>query len=164
MVAGVFALAGCGSGETVSKDSEASAPETIEPLADYSGPPVSPESVQGEPCFRVAEVGTQLSMIWDLVVAARGASDQRDYLDDLSDEGDDLFEDIEDDTRCAGGVELANFNYEVAKLNIDVVLGEDTDQQYETIAGIGNDILELSDDEGHEWSYEFVTDASEIYP
>lgn len=159
LAVGVLALVGC-SGGTETNKAQASQEETIEPIADYTGP--STESQNNLPCFTVGDVGSRLSMTWELVVAARDASDQPDYIDDLMDEGDDLWDDIEDDTTCEGGTELADFNYEVANLNIDVTLDQDTDEQYEKIADLGNALLDLSDDEGHEWSYEFVSDVSEI--
>lgn len=157
VVAGMFALAGCGSPGDASEENEAAAPNAAEQVDEES---TVKSSVEGTPCFSVPDVGTELSMTWELVVAARDSLDQQDYIDDLQDAGDDLFDDIEDDTRCDGGVELADFNYEVAKLNIDVTLGEDADQQYENIADIGNTLLDLSDDQGYEWAYEFVTDVN----
>ncbi|WP_181273205.1 hypothetical protein [Brevibacterium oceani] len=161
MVAGAIILAGCGGGAE-SNEAQPIQEETVEPIADYTGPPV--KSQNNWPCFTVGEVGSGLSMTWELVVAARDAPDQPEYIDDLVDEGDDLWEDIEDDTTCSGGTELADFNYEVANLNIDVTLDQDTDEQYEKIADLGNALLDLSDEENHEWSYEFVTDVSEIDP
>lgn len=159
MVAAALTLAGCGQAPG-SNEAQSTEEEAVEPIADYSGPPV--QSQNNWPCFTVAEVGSQLSMGWELVVAARDAPDQKSYIDDLSDDGEDLIGDIEDDLSCSGATQLADFNLGVATLNIDVALDEDTDEQYEEIAEYGNELLDISDEEGYEWDYEFVTDVSEI--
>lgn len=159
MAAGALMLAGCGGGPE-SNEAEPTQEANVEPITEYSGPPV--QSQNNWPCFNVGEIGAGLMMPWELVVAAGDLPDQPDYIDVLVDAGDDLFDDIEDDTTCGGGTELADFNYEVAKLNIDVTLGEDTDSQYEKLADLGNDLLDISDEQGCEWDYEFVADASEL--
>lgn len=159
VAAGMLALSGCGSADAASEEAVAVGPEaTTEQVveeAQASGP------AEGESCFTVSEVGVDLSLSWELTVAARGASDQKDYIDDLMDDGEDLYEDIEDNLRCKGATDLADFNLEVAQLNLDVILGEDTDAQYQSIAELGNKLLEASDDEGESWSYEFISDPSE---
>lgn len=156
----VLALSACGG----SADAEAtSTPESVaEDTQEAETVAAAQDSGEMEPCFRVGEVGSQLMMTWELVVAARGASDQQDYIDDLMDEGEDFYEDAEDQSLCAGYQEIADFNYQVANLNMSIALGEDTDQMYEDIADVGNELIELSDDEGYEWDYEFVSDVSEL--
>lgn len=160
MVAGALVLAGCGSSE--SKAVQDTQDGTVEEASDEVAE--TTDRVSDEPCFTVGEIGSGLSLTWDLVVASREASDQPKYVEELMDRGDEFHEDAEPDSYpiCNGYQQIANFNAEVAQLNLDITLGEDGDEQYQKIAYIGNDILEVSDDEGYEWDYEFVADVSEI--
>lgn len=161
----VLVLSACGGGEAETE--AAPSPDEVTTEETQEAEPVTQE--QGlenagalEPCFAVPDVGTPLSMSWDLVVASRDRPDQKDYIEDVMDDGDDLYDEVEHEGQCAGKVEIAEFNYEVALLNVDVTLGNDTDEQYEKIADIGNDLLELSDDQGYEWDYKFISDVSEL--
>lgn len=55
-----------------------------------------------------------------MVVASRGASDQPDHVEELMDRGDDFYEEIEDNLKCSGSMQLSDFNYEVVLLNLRV--------------------------------------------
>lgn len=150
-------LVGCDSSQSVrGPDTEANSVEQVTEEAT--------DRVSDEPCFTVGEIGSQLSLDWELVVASRDQSDQSDYIEDLMEAGDDLYKDAEPEAYpvCNGYQQIADFNYEVANLNVDILLGEDVDGQYKAIADKGNELLEISDDQGSEWDYNFVTDASEI--
>lgn len=162
LAAGAFALAGC-SGEGSNEDVAPEAENVVDEVAKETAQESSADD-EGEPCFTVGEVGSRLSLDWELVVASRGASDQPKYLEALMDWGDDLYEDIEENPRCLGALQLADFNYEVALLNADVLAGSDEDESYQKIADLGNDLIDRSEDEGYEWDYEFITDVSEVKP
>lgn len=159
LAAGILAMSGC-SGEATaeSQDVTEEAPvETEGVSADYE--PVSDES-----CFTVGEIGSQLSLDWDLVIGSRGDYDHPDYVEDIMDRGEDLYRDADtgDLPMCKGLPELTDFNYEVANLNMDLILEQETVEQYEKIADLGNELIAESDDEGYEWDYKFVTDVSEL--
>ena len=147
LAAGVLVLAGCGGGEAPASE-EGAAQEVAQETS-------VPEDL--EPCLTVGEVGSGLSLDWELVVAARGASDQPGYIQDTIYEVTDIFEDLDYDVNCAGGQELRDFGEKLVPLREAVEQGTDTDEQYEEIADLGNQIIELSDDEGYEWDYEFVS-------
>ncbi|MCF2572895.1 MULTISPECIES: hypothetical protein [unclassified Brevibacterium] len=61
-----------------------------------------------------------------------------------------------------GYQQIANLNYEVAGLKLDITLGQGTDGRYQEVADFGNELLDICDDEGYEWDYEFVSDVSQI--
>lgn len=157
MVAGALMLAGCGGG---AESNEAQAPggetETAEAVSEETHEEAT------ESCYTVGEIGSQVKLGWESVVGARNASDQPGQIEYLTDSAEELYDDREDLYPCAGQQELADFLYELALLNVDVLSGSDTDEQYQKIADLGNDLLEVSDDEGYEWGYEFVSDASEL--
>jgi len=147
LAAGVLVLAGCGGGEAPAGEEDA-AQEVAQESSD---------SEDLEPCLTVGEVGSGLSLDWELVVAARGADDQPGYIQDLIYRVADIFEDLDYDLNCAGGQELSDFGKKLVPLREGVEQGTDTDEQYEEIADLGNQIIELSDDEGYDWDYEFKT-------
>lgn len=157
LIAGMFALAGCSNG---AEGNETQAPETEQESVE-AGSEDDPHGA-AESCYTVGEVGSKVKFGWDSVVGARNASDQPGQIGYLTDRAEELYDDREDLYPCSGQQELADFLHELSILNVDVLSSNDADEQYQRIAEIGNDLLEASDDEGHEWDYEFVTDASEL--
>ncbi|MGO0605547.1 hypothetical protein [Brevibacterium linens] len=154
LVAAVFTLVGCGGGKATPEAGNVEQEATQE----------TPSTEELEPCFTVGQVGSELSLDWEFVIASRGESDQPGYIQDVIYRVVDLYEELDYDVGCAGGSELRDFGEKLPALRDDAELGQDTDEQYQEIADLGNKILELSDDEGYEWDYKFVTSPSEIYP
>ena len=145
LAAGVLVLAGCSGGEAPAAEEDAAQ----EVAQESSG------SEDLEPCLTVGEVGSGLSLDWELVVAARGATDQPEYIQDIIGRVADIYEDLDYDIGCAGGHELSEFGKKLVPLREAVEQGTDSDEQYEEIADLGNQLIELSDDEGYDWDYEF---------
>lgn len=153
-VATVFALAGCGVPEESTDQVESAVDEAADTTTEESA---AEGDVVGEPCFTVGDVGSSLSIGWELVVASRGASDHQDLISDMLDSGEDLADAAEPDSYpvCEGYQQIHDLNYKLSVLNVDLIVGDETDAQYEEIADLGNELLEISDDEGYTWDYEF---------
>ncbi|WP_209374631.1 hypothetical protein [Brevibacterium renqingii] len=153
-VATVFALAGCGAPEESADHAEGAVEEVADTTTEESA---AEDDTVGEPCFTVGDVGSSLSLDWELVVASRGASDHQDLISDMLDSGEDLADAAEPDSYpvCDGYQQIHDLNYKLSVLNVDLIVGDETDAQYEEIADIGNELLEISDDEGYSWDYEF---------
>lgn len=148
-------LSACGSGSSEEATTEsaptAEAPQEAVPVQAEA------ESEQLEPCFTVSEVG-RMTLSWDLIVAARDASDQPEYFEGMTDTSSEMVSEVEDES-CAGADEITRLSHEVGLLESDVEDGVDSDERYETIAELGNELLEVSDDEGYE---SFISDVSEL--
>lgn len=156
VAAGAMTIAGCSASGSAETEAEAPTSEEIQPIADYTGPASAPQSTW--PCFNVRNVGLNLARPWGRVVAAQGADDQEYYLEGLIDNADYMYEEIEDDTTCGGGLELTQFNYELSLLRADVTTDSDDGGRYETIADLGNTILDLSAEENLGSDFEFVSE------
>lgn len=153
-VATVFALTGCGAPEDSADQPEGAVEEVADTTTEESA---AEGDTVGEPCFTVGEVGSSLSLDWELVVASRGASDHQDIISDMLYSGEDLADAAEPDSFpvCDGYQQIQDLNYNLSVLNVDLIVGDETDAQYDEIADLGNELLEISDDEGYTWDYEF---------
>lgn len=153
-IATVFALAGCGA----PKESADQAEGAVEEVADTNVEESATEGgAVGDPCFTVGDIGSSLSLDWELVVASRGASDHQDLISDMIDSVEDLADAAEPASYpvCNGYQQIHDLNYKLSVLNVDLIVGDETDAQYEEIADLGNELLGVSDDEGYTWDYEF---------
>lgn len=153
-VATVLALAGCGAPEESTDQAEGAVEEVADATAEEGA---AAGATVGEPCFTVGDIGAELSFHWQLVVASRGASDHQDIISDMLDSGEDLADAADPDSYpvCDGYQQIHDLNYKLSVLNVDLIVGDETDAQYEEIADLGNELLEISDDEGYTWDYEF---------
>lgn len=119
--------------------------------------------VSDEPCFTVDDIGSGIAQDWNRIIDTRGDEEQREYISNMSDRGSDLLDTTEFESYpiCAGYGQIAEINQKVATLNLDVLLGHDTDEQYQEIADLGNELLEVSDARENERNYKFTTSAGE---
>ncbi|GAA4283915.1 hypothetical protein GCM10022261_14460 [Brevibacterium daeguense] len=150
----VLALSACGSNgggaETGSTAQESAAAAQAAQAQD------TPANGEVEPCFTVDEVGTGLTLTWEQVVTARGSSDQLEHVEMLIEDSEEMYAIAEERSPCYGQLEMAEFNSQVSILNDEIRSGADSNRSYENVSDIGDDLLEKSDDQGRESSYEFI--------
>lgn len=141
-----LAITGCQNAndtENSSEDQTMEAPTetTQQPAETDSASPVEDEDTAAlDTCSSAQYVGTIVPN-WDMVVASKDASDHKERIESLQDDLDDHIQSDSSEAPCTGAVELAEFNYELASLNMALVTGV-SEEDYGDAAEAGNEWLE----------------------